>query len=383
MSGRKTHSWTIVSCLFVCFVDSSSFAQGPLAPPGAPVPTMKTLDQVEPRRPISSLPFQITQLGSYYLTTNLVGTADNDGITISASGVSIDLMGFELIGAPGSGSGIYVSGVRRNIAIRNGTIRGWGGAVFGGHGIEANLCVNSQFDRLRVSDNSFVGLWAGEGSTISHCTVRTNGSHGIRADAASVITDCTAWHNAEAGIHADVGSTITRCAAWENRGGGFDASHGTVVDACTAIGNWGHGFAMGQDSRLLNSTARGNTTNGILASFNSYISGCVANSNGRDGINVSGQSVVVDSQADSNGTAGPGTGAGIRVSSFGTRVDNNTVTGNDWGVRVNDAGNIIMRNTARGNTTNYSIVGGNSVGGIVNVAGAGFTNTNPWVNFEY
>ncbi len=368
----------LLSCLFVCFVGHASFAQGPLAPSGAPAPTMKTLAQVEPRLPISSLPFFINQFGSYYLTTNLVGVTESDGITISVSGVTIDLMGFELVGAPGSHSGIYVSGSRRNIAIRNGTIRGWGW-----RGVEAFTSINSQFERLRVSDNQLAGLLAGEGSTIVHCTVLTNGLYGIHARAASVITDSTAWHNMYIGIYAEAGSTITRCTAWENRGGGFDASHGTVVDACTAIGNWGHGFAMGQDSRLLNSTARGNTTNGIFASFNSYISGCVANSNGRDGINVSGQSVVVDSQADSNGTAGLGTGAGLRARFSDSRIDNNTVTGNDWGVLVENAGNIIMRNTASGNATNYSIAAGNSVGGIVNVAGAGFTNTNPWVNFEY
>jgi len=42
------------------------FAQGPLTPPGAPAPTMKTLAQIETRTPISSAPFTISQSGSYY-----------------------------------------------------------------------------------------------------------------------------------------------------------------------------------------------------------------------------------------------------------------------------------------------------------------------------
>src|SRR5262245_40285062 len=42
-------------------------AQGPLAPPGPPAPLFKTLEQVEPRRPISSVPFTINQPGSYYV----------------------------------------------------------------------------------------------------------------------------------------------------------------------------------------------------------------------------------------------------------------------------------------------------------------------------
>src|SRR5690349_10378629 len=84
----------------------STFAQGSLTPPGPPAPSMKTLQQVEPRTPISSLPYTITEAGSYYLTTNLVGTAGQNGITINAPRVSLDLMGFELRGVGGTFSGI-------------------------------------------------------------------------------------------------------------------------------------------------------------------------------------------------------------------------------------------------------------------------------------
>jgi hypothetical protein len=49
-------------------------AQGPLSPPGPPAPTMKTLEEIhdrtDPRTPISSLPYVITNGGSYYLTGN-------------------------------------------------------------------------------------------------------------------------------------------------------------------------------------------------------------------------------------------------------------------------------------------------------------------------
>ena len=76
----------------------SAFAQGSLTPPGAPAPTMKTLQQVEPRTPISALPFTISNSGSYYLTANLTGAAGSDGITILASDVTLDLNGFTMTG---------------------------------------------------------------------------------------------------------------------------------------------------------------------------------------------------------------------------------------------------------------------------------------------
>src|SRR5437016_303642 len=86
------------------------FAQGPLTPPGPPAPTFKTLDQLEPRTPISALPATITASGSYYLTTNLTCTlcgGGTNGITITANDVTLDLMGFALDAFGGSGSGVF------------------------------------------------------------------------------------------------------------------------------------------------------------------------------------------------------------------------------------------------------------------------------------
>ena len=71
-------------------------AQGSLTPPGAPAPGMKTLSQLEPRTPISLIPYFITSSGSYYLTTNLTGASNTNGITISANHVSLDFCGFTL-----------------------------------------------------------------------------------------------------------------------------------------------------------------------------------------------------------------------------------------------------------------------------------------------
>src|SRR6187455_75010 len=75
-----------------------AFAQGPLAPPaGPPAPSMKTLDQVEARTPISSVPFTISASGSYYFTKNLqFQNTSGNAIAISASDVTLDLNGFTL-----------------------------------------------------------------------------------------------------------------------------------------------------------------------------------------------------------------------------------------------------------------------------------------------
>src|ERR1051325_6980372 len=135
---------------------STAFAQGSLTPPGAPAPTMKTLDQLEPRTPISSLPFTITNAGSYYLTTNLTGVPAQSGITISVSGVALDLMGFELVGVSGASRGVNVTGTRTNIAIQNGTVRNWPS-----EGVYSTNAANCQFKDLRLSANGNAGLIGG------------------------------------------------------------------------------------------------------------------------------------------------------------------------------------------------------------------------------
>src|SRR5215471_20205203 len=110
---------------------STAFAQGNLSPPGAPAPTMKSLDQIdaklEKRTPISSLPITITQPGAYYLTSSFdLGTAQ-DGIFVSALNVTIDLNGFTIRSWDSGNTAVGIRidpmlGYMANLTILNGHI---------------------------------------------------------------------------------------------------------------------------------------------------------------------------------------------------------------------------------------------------------------------
>jgi hypothetical protein len=94
MNNRIVISLGILGAI-LCTVQKAS-AQGPLAPPGAPAPTMLSLSQVEPRTPITNTTaVTISAPGSYYLTANISVTSGS-AITITASQVTLDLNGFTI-----------------------------------------------------------------------------------------------------------------------------------------------------------------------------------------------------------------------------------------------------------------------------------------------
>ncbi len=85
------------------FLTAGRAEAGPLNPPAAPAstpgpePRIAVNAQNTPGNPDNL--FRITQPGSYYLTGNIIGQSGRNGIQIAADNVTIDLMGFALLGA--------------------------------------------------------------------------------------------------------------------------------------------------------------------------------------------------------------------------------------------------------------------------------------------
>lgn len=199
---------------------STLHAQGALTPPGAPAPTMKSLDQIEARTAItntSSLA-TISQPGSYYLTGNLT-VASGIGIIINTNGVTLDLNGFTIrsTAAVSALNGIRLNGTLSDITILNGHIRGSvtnnGSGVYGGGGFDYGIFfngpqpVNVLVSHVSVSGCGNYGIYLGIGDStvVEACTVRTVGANGIYA---SVVKSCTA---VDCGGTAVYGNQVSDC----------------------------------------------------------------------------------------------------------------------------------------------------------------------------
>lgn len=242
----------VFSLIMIC---RSTFAQGSLTPPGAPAPSMKSLDQVEARTAITNTASLVTisQPGSYYLTHN-INVTTGDAIDINTNQVTLDLNGFTIssTAASASGSAIYLTKASGNteVTILNGHIKSGVtnnlAGTFGGPGFANGVYFNEAGTpfNIRVSGVSVTGclsngiyIGVNNSSVAESCTVRLTGYLGIAADS---VTHSAAFACGSAGIFAGTVSD-SRGEEIKSDGWGIQAS---IANNCSGNGNGTNGTGI-------------------------------------------------------------------------------------------------------------------------------------------
>jgi hypothetical protein len=292
------------------------FGQGSLTPPGPPAPMMRTLEQIEPRTPISTLPFLIAQGGSYYLTTNLVGVAGQNGIIVSNDNVTLDLRGFAVISGGGFGSGIYVPNVQKNLSVRNGTLQGWGD-----YGIRANNADNCQYQDLNARDNGR-GFVLGNHALVRNCIAHNNFYEGFLLGQDTTVINCSARSNGADGFNVGQGSQIQNSWAGDNADSGFGVGDHCAVKDCISFANANGGIQAGSGCRLVENTCNENWIGINATGQANRIDSNLTNTNGLAGIQVATNScnVIVRNQAMDN-NAGFGDYVGLSGNIYGNVIE--------------------------------------------------------------
>ncbi len=174
------YTWEIIIMWAVFLMISGCALTGDLKPPGGPAPTMNTLkeiyDKVAIGTEISSCPYEIDSPGFYYITRNLYCPSGSHGITISADDVTLDLMGFIIMGSrhllPSADyHGIFMTG-RSNVEIRNGSV-----IAFTGHGIHEDSfdARGHRIINVRARNNGKIGIHlSSKGNLVKGCTTSSN-----------------------------------------------------------------------------------------------------------------------------------------------------------------------------------------------------------------
>jgi hypothetical protein len=403
MKTKKTKTRVVVSLLALAalLVYSLNGIAGNLEPSAPPGPTMKTLDEVEPRIPLNSdtAPgdptsfYKITSPGSYYLTETITVNFKH-AIVIDCDNVTVDLMGHtiqskwysSLPGAFLDFSGVYIEQNRKNIMIRNGTI-------YSNNNLRPSMTFYKGFLNgiYGTGDNSFVrvigvsvknsrenGIYVSGSGVVENCIVQNNGNssdnivYGIACGSYSTIANnkVTGTGNSAYGqvraVYASHGSIVKGNVISDNgTNAGVVRVGGTPQDV--------YGIKTYDGCKIVNNTLYNNgfSTGGEI-----------------NAIDVGHCCIIAENTMHLNGKEASGVVRGIRTGS-GCKVANNTayetgyeaqdnVLGLHVGMGSTVSGNSVCRNgfTASGDVSGIYVSSGvNVIGNTVTHNGVGAGGT--------
>lgn len=218
-------------------------------------------------------PVEITNTGSYVLTSNIDVTVAADppnttAIDVSAENVSININGFTIVGpvsctdtpvtaCSGTGSGKGING-ERGMVVKNGTVRG-----MGSDGISLNH--EGTVINIRLIENGDFGIFALEHSQLQGVFAYRNAHHGVATWPLALIQDTRVIGNGGSGMVPGEGSLIRDSVANLNGTDGlFIRGESSAIDN-VARGNGGHGIGCFNSAAVRGNVLSNNTSGQVAA----------------------------------------------------------------------------------------------------------------------
>jgi hypothetical protein len=183
---------------------------------------------------ISSLPYTISAPGYYYFNGNLsIDLSAGTAITISASNVTLDLMGFSLINTHAAGfaaNGIVINGLA-GVEIRNGTVVNFTECV----NAASTSVANHRIFNMRCTNGGDGIYLKGQNHLVQNCNT-SNNYYGIYLDSGT-ISNCVACNNTNTGIRLNGAGSVLGSIANNNTSHNFYfASANITVNRNSAAG---------------------------------------------------------------------------------------------------------------------------------------------------
>ncbi|MFN0132523.1 MAG: hypothetical protein ACKVW3_08355 [Phycisphaerales bacterium] len=327
----------------------AALTAGPLTPPpGVVASTYKTLQQVEPRIDVATLPSggqgvrRISASGSYYLTANVVqnsptGGSDFHGVVIDADNVTLDLNGFTIdnIGTvSSSGAGVFVNGTRSRVTIRNGTITNF----LAGVGAEDDDSV--RVENITTGVVGALGIGVGTNSIVSGCAVTSGFNSGIEVGAGSEVSRCVVRSVTQAAYRLGAGARATECAARSSGAEGFVLADGASVAQCTVSEPGGTGILTSNNASVLDCTVRGGPIGVDLNGGGCRVERCKIG-NATVGIRSQLANTIVGNTLNAAASL---TGEGIVLIAQDNVIEANHIYSFNVAVRIDNSFNVVVRN---------------------------------------
>jgi hypothetical protein len=372
--NNRTSSHLIFCLTFLVLIIPAFRGSAQVEPPpeafgtnGTPKAFMRTLNEVEPRTPITKLPFAITNSGSYYLADDLSVGNGATGIVIMANHVDLDLRGFTLRGGTNADYGIHLAEFWQeplpeapvNVSIHDGSVVMWNKS-----GINGSAANDSSVKNVIAYSNGTYGVIMNYRSTIEDCIARRNGTTGILVGSSSVIRNCKIQNNGQDGIYVAGDCAIENCELEHNAGFGITGPAGLYSSTV-------------KDCRVLF-----NQAGGAKLHWRNTVSGCQIGNNLGHGIVAEKENHIVENSIHTHWNL-----AAIRLSGDHNRVENNSIVGCSTGVLATATAdrNLIVGNSAFNCTVGFSVSTSNALGKVMTLTDStnGLENTGPWVNFEF